>query len=112
MTKLVVGTSLPKRLLSRCSIVDCIGPPFSRMPMIVCKACSRCHLLEKVTKRNIMPLSLILIIEVFDYWGIDFTGLFPKSNNYEYILVTIDYISKWVEAIPTRTNDHKVVLKF
>ena len=24
----------------------------------------------------------------------------------------VDYVSKWVEAIPTRTNDHKVVLKF
>ena len=26
--------------------------------------------------------------------------------------LSIDYVSKWVEAIPTRTNDHKVVLKF
>ena len=24
----------------------------------------------------------------------------------------VDYVSKWVEAIPSRTNDHKVVLKF
>ena len=26
--------------------------------------------------------------------------------------MAVDYVSKWVEAIPTRINDHKVVLKF
>ena len=37
---------------------------------------------------------------------------FPPSCGYLYILFAVDYISKWVEAIPTRSNDHKVVLKF
>ena len=59
-----------------------------------------------------MPLNPILVIEVFDCWGIDFMGPFPKSNSYEYILVADDYVSKWVEAIPSRINDHKVVIKF
>ena len=39
-------------------------------------------------------------------------GPFPPSCGYLYILLTFDYVSKWVVAIPTRTNDHKVVLKF
>ena len=59
-----------------------------------------------------MPLTPILIIEIFDCWGIDFMGPFPSSCGYLYILLSVDYVSKWVEAIPTRTNDHKVVLKF
>ncbi|XP_071719159.1 uncharacterized protein [Rutidosis leptorrhynchoides] len=42
----------------------------------------------------------------------DFMGPFPSSFVYEYILVAVDYVSKWVEAEATRTNDHKVVLKF
>ena len=29
-----------------------------------------------------------------------------------YILVAVDYVSKWVEAIPAWTNDHRVVVKF
>ena len=37
---------------------------------------------------------------------------FPLSCGHLYILLTVDYVSKWVEAIPTGTNDHKVVLKF
>ena len=59
-----------------------------------------------------MPLTPILIIEIFDCWGINFIGPFPPSCGYLYILLFFDYVSKWVEAIPTRTNDHKVVLKF
>ena len=39
-------------------------------------------------------------------------GPFPLSYGYEYILVAVDYVSKWVEAMATRTNDHKVVIKF
>ena len=37
---------------------------------------------------------------------------FPLSEGKEYILVVVDYVSKGVEAIPTRTNDHRVVNKF
>ena len=77
-----------------------------------CKTCARCQQLGGVTKRNMMPLTPILIIEIFDCWGIDFMGPFPPSCGYLYILLSVDYVSKWVEALPTRTNDHKVVLKF
>ncbi|RVW22601.1 Pol polyprotein [Vitis vinifera] len=59
-----------------------------------------------------MPLNPILIVDVFDVWGIDFMGPFPMSFGHSYILVGVDYVSKWVEAIPCRSNDHKVVLKF
>ena len=59
-----------------------------------------------------MPLTPILIIEIFYCWGIDFMGPFPPSCGYLYILLSVDYVSKWVEVVPTRTNYHKVVLKF
>ena len=49
---------------------------------------------------------------VFDLWGMDFMGPFPPSYNNLYILLAVDYVSKWVEAIPTRTNDAKVVAQF
>jgi hypothetical protein len=52
-----------------------------------------------------MPLTLNLQIDIFDIWGIDFVGPFPKSEGCEYILVVIDYVSKWVEALPCRATD-------
>ena len=39
-------------------------------------------------------------------------GPFPPSYNNLYILVAVDYVSKWVEAIATPTNDSKVVIRF
>jgi hypothetical protein len=59
-----------------------------------------------------MPLNPILVIEIFECWGIDFMGPFPPSFGFLYILVAVDYVSKWIEAIPSRTNDHKTVIKF
>ncbi|RVW12761.1 Transposon Tf2-12 polyprotein [Vitis vinifera] len=79
---------------------------------IMCRSCDRCQRLGKLTKRNQMPMNPILIVELFDVWGIDFMGPFPMSFGNSYILVGVDYVSKWVEAIPCKQNDHRVVLKF
>lgn len=38
-------------------------------------------------------------------------GPLPNSFRNQYILVDVDYISKWIEAIVTKSN-HKVVDKF
>ena len=54
----------------------------------------------------------IMEVELFDLWGMDFMRPFPPSYNNLYILLAIDYVSKWVEAIPTRTNDARVVAQF
>jgi hypothetical protein len=59
-----------------------------------------------------MPLQNIHVVEVFDCWGIDFVGPFPSSFSNEYILVAVDYVSKWVEAIASPKADGKTVVKF
>ncbi|KAL6349637.1 hypothetical protein AAG906_035798 [Vitis piasezkii] len=59
-----------------------------------------------------MPLNLILIVDLFYVWGIDFMGPFPMSFGYSYILMRVDYVSKWVEVVPCKYNDHRVVIKF
>ena len=59
-----------------------------------------------------MPLRTMQEVEIFDVWGIDFMGPFPSSGVNKYILVAVDYVSKWVEAIATPTNDARIVVKF
>nr|GEY79474.1 reverse transcriptase domain-containing protein [Tanacetum cinerariifolium] len=44
--------------------------------------------------------------------GIDFMGPFPSSRGNRYILVSVDYLSKWVEVKALPTNDARVVVKF
>nr|CAN76217.1 hypothetical protein VITISV_033653 [Vitis vinifera] len=79
---------------------------------IMCRSYDRCQRLGKLTRRNQMPMNPILIVDLFDVWGIDFMGPFPMSFGNSYILVGVDYVSKWVEAIPCKHNGHRVVLKF
>jgi hypothetical protein len=52
-----------------------------------------------------MPLTSNLQIDIFDVWGIDFMGPFPNSEGCEYILVAVDYVSKWVEALSCQVVD-------
>ncbi|KAM1227519.1 hypothetical protein ACFX2J_006727 [Malus domestica] len=59
-----------------------------------------------------MPQTPIFNVEIFDVWGIDFMGPFPPSYGFTYILLAVDYVSKWVEAKATHTNDSRVVADF
>ncbi|PNY03357.1 hypothetical protein L195_g026684, partial [Trifolium pratense] len=76
------------------------------------KRCDRCQRTGNISKRNEMPQNPVLEVEIFDVWGIDFMGPFPSSYSKTYILVAVDYVSKWVEAIATQTNDAQVVVSF
>ncbi|CAM8993679.1 unnamed protein product [Rhodiola kirilowii] len=77
-----------------------------------CRKCDRCQRVGNVTARNEMPQVPILVNEVFDIWGIDFMGPFPMSHGNTYILVAVDYVSKWVEAKATKSDDAKIVVDF
>ncbi|GJW13438.1 reverse transcriptase domain-containing protein [Tanacetum coccineum] len=66
----------------------------------------------KISQRDEMPQNSIQVCEIFDVWGIDFMGPFPSSRGNKYILVAVDYLSKWVEAKALPTNDARVVCKF
>ncbi|GJW79223.1 reverse transcriptase domain-containing protein [Tanacetum coccineum] len=61
---------------------------------------------------RVEPQNAIQVCEIFDVWGIDFMGPFPSSRGNKYILVAVDYLSKWVEAKALPTNDARVVVKF
>src|SRR4051812_3115595 len=64
-------------------------------------SCDKCQRVGNMSRRNEMPMNYSLVIEPFDCWGFDFMGPLPPSHKYTHILVAIDYVTKWVEAIPT-----------
>ncbi|XP_070019331.1 uncharacterized protein [Nicotiana sylvestris] len=59
-----------------------------------------------------MSLTTILEVDIFDVWGIDFMGPFVISYGNTYILVAIDYVSKWVEAMALPNNEVRSVVAF
>ncbi|XP_052730485.1 uncharacterized protein LOC128195835 [Vigna angularis] len=64
-----------------------------------------------ISRPHEMTLQGILVVEVFDFWGIDFVGPVPPSFNNEYILVVVDDVSKWVEAMVCPKNDASTLAK-
>ncbi|CAH9110594.1 unnamed protein product [Cuscuta europaea] len=102
----------PKRTARK--ILDCgfYWPSIFRDAYFFCKSCDKCQRMGNLSRKNEMPLYPIIVVEIFDVWGIDFMGPFPNSFVNFYILLACDYVSKWVEAKATRTDDAKVVADF
>ncbi|GJW80342.1 reverse transcriptase domain-containing protein [Tanacetum coccineum] len=76
------------------------------------RRCDACQRLGNIYSRKEMPQNNIQVCEVFDVWGLDFMGPFPESRGNKYILVAVNYMSKWVEAQELPMNDAHVVVKF
>nr|GEV01024.1 hypothetical protein [Tanacetum cinerariifolium] len=67
---------------------------------------------DQIIQWDEMPHNVIHVCEIFGVWGVDFIGPFLSSRGNKYILVAVDYLSRWVEAMVLPTNDACVVVKF
>nr|GFA19247.1 hypothetical protein [Tanacetum cinerariifolium] len=76
------------------------------------KRCDSCQRQGKTSQKDEMPQNFIQICKIFDVWGINFMGPFSISKGNKYILVAVDYLSKWVEAKALPTKDARGVVKF
>jgi hypothetical protein len=77
------------------------------------QTCDSCQRMGKLGQADEIPLKAQAVTEPFERWALDFVGPFnPKSNQKAYILVAINYMTKWVEeeALPNATEE--VVIKF
>nr|XP_016472282.1 PREDICTED: uncharacterized protein LOC107794313 [Nicotiana tabacum] len=74
------------------------------------KGYNECQQTRNISRRHEMPMNQIQEVEVFDVWGIDFMGPFVSSFDNKYILVAVDYVSKWVKAAALSTNDARLNL--
>ncbi|XP_070014066.1 uncharacterized protein [Nicotiana sylvestris] len=68
------------------------------------KRCDECQRASGISKKDEIPLNTILEVDIFDVWGIDFMGPFVSSCDNTYILVAVDYVSKWVEGVALPNN--------
>nr|GEY72428.1 reverse transcriptase domain-containing protein [Tanacetum cinerariifolium] len=75
------------------------------------KSCDSCQHQGKISQKDEMPQNAIQVYKIFDVWGIDFMGPFLSSRGNKYILMAVDYLSKWVKAKSLPTNDARVVVK-
>ena len=76
------------------------------------KLCDQCQRMGNIRRRHEMPLQGILVVQLFDVWGIDFMGPFSVLFKNIYILLAMDYVSKWVKAAACPKNDVNTVVGF
>jgi hypothetical protein len=83
----------------------------------VCKrvrACIKCQKFARKQQLRSLPLNPVVVSGPFQQWGLDFIGEIhpPSSGKHRWILTATDFFTKWIEAIPTRSASHKVIIGF
>ncbi|GJV77262.1 reverse transcriptase domain-containing protein [Tanacetum coccineum] len=72
--------------------------------------CDACQKSGNISSRNKMPQNNIQVCEVFDVWGLDFMGPYPDSRGNKYILVAVDYVSKFLKGMFARFGVPKALI--
>jgi hypothetical protein len=76
----------------------------------------KCENCQKCARDQKQPSSLTQLIQPtwpLQRWGLDLLGpLPPAQGNLKYVVVTVEYFSKWIEAKPLATITSVTVQKF
>ncbi|GJU48191.1 reverse transcriptase domain-containing protein [Tanacetum coccineum] len=105
-------TTVPITQLKRSSIQDFIGPQSTKMPTTLSPDVTFVNVKAKF--RNVMRChkTLSKFVKSLTCGALTICWPFPSFKRAIYILVAVDYLSKWVEAKALPTNDARVVCKF
>jgi hypothetical protein len=77
------------------------------------KKCHPCQIFSRKMRAHPAPMFLVIIVGPFTKWGIDYTTCNPPSvRGHLYIIVVVDYFTKWVEAMPTFKDDGETATLF
>jgi hypothetical protein len=78
------------------------------------RACVKCQKFSRKQQFKSIPLKPVVVSGPFQQWGLDFIReIHPTSSGqHRWILTSTDYITKWIEPIPTRNDSHKVIIGF
>eukprot|EP00253_Pinus_taeda_P032671 PITA_32671 len=77
------------------------------------RSCHVCQIFDSKTRRPPAPLQPVVVVGPFTKWGIDFMTCNPTSvGGHGYIIVAVDYFTKWAEAMPTLNNSSETAALF
>eukprot|EP00253_Pinus_taeda_P026855 PITA_26855 len=77
------------------------------------RSCHACQIFNRKTRIPPAPLQLVVVVGPFTKWGIDFMTCNPTSAKvHGYIIIVVDYFTKWVEVMPTLNNSGEIAALF
>jgi hypothetical protein len=75
--------------------------------------CEACQRFSRKTKATTQPIQLIALSWSLQRWGIDIFGMLtPAQGNYNFVVVAIEYFTKWIEARPHTNASTASIKKF
>eukprot|EP00253_Pinus_taeda_P011702 PITA_11702 len=81
--------------------------------ILAVRSCHECQIYQRKMRAPATPLHPIVTIGPFAKWGIDYVTCNPRlAGGHGYIIVAIDYFTKWAEAMPTLSEDGHTVAQF
>jgi hypothetical protein len=78
------------------------------------KGCEECQRFGNIQLAPALMMHPIIKPWPFKGWGLDFIGQIhpPSSKGHRFVLVAMDYFTKWTEAVPLKNMTHKEVIEF
>eukprot|EP00253_Pinus_taeda_P019926 PITA_19926 len=81
--------------------------------ILVVHSCHECQIFQRKMRAPPAPLHPVVTVGPFTKWGIDYVTCNPRSaGGHGFIIVAVDYFTKWVEAMPTLTEDGHTAVQF
>eukprot|EP00253_Pinus_taeda_P034168 PITA_34168 len=77
------------------------------------RSCHECQIFQRKMRAPPAPLHPVVTVGPFAKWGIDYVTCNPRSaGGHGFIIVAIDYFTKWAELMPTLTEDSHTAAQF
>ena len=103
------GPSLSKKILRQ----GYFWPTMKKDCINYVHKCEQCQRYSKVLQAPPTEITLMTSPWPFAVWGIDLVGSLPTGKGgVKYVIVVVDYYTKWVEAEPMNTITLKKALDF
>eukprot|EP00253_Pinus_taeda_P016803 PITA_16803 len=81
--------------------------------ILAIRSCHECQIYQRKLRAPAAPLHPVVTVGPFAKWGIDYVTCNPRSaGGHGYIIVAVDYFTKWAEAMPTLSEDGHMATQF
>nr|GEW82555.1 reverse transcriptase domain-containing protein [Tanacetum cinerariifolium] len=103
----------PRSVVTKAIRLEYFWPTMHKEAQDMIRECSDCQIYRPITRHPQQPLTPITAPWPFYKWGIDIAGPFPEGpGKVKFLIVAMDYFTKWIEAKAVATITGGQVKKF